>query len=815
MSKDIQIFNISSGQPVLGSVPAEQVQDALMSGEYMLPKGVQVPVLNPMGERGTVPSEQIFDALQNGFQYETPQMFKQAKYGTGVEQLKAGAEGVLEGVLGPLAPLAQTEIFGVNPEDIRGRAEANPITHGAGQFAGLLSPIGEGALLMKAGAATSKATKAAVAAGKEIGAVANLAGGAARGAVEMALFQTGDELSKYIKEDPSSSVDSALAHIGLSSLIGGGLGGAFAAVPVAWKALAESKAGKWVNDFKSRARQHLDNPEPVRMVQDELTNLHNIVKETGPAFGLKKEELRKLMANQDTEVINKSAPEIIGKFEELMGKVKNKNGMEGVLHQLEQDYMELNQALRSGPSELFEGLDLLKRKFGRYEFKGAQPFTPQANFAPMAHEFRTELMGFLENTKVWGKVGERQKAFNKSFSKLLTPLKEFEKLSTTELAGERLVDPGKIETYLNSLGKHRGEFKQDKVENFVKAARKFQEELNNTHASLGLAPIEEVALTHTNRTLKDLSAGEKAADAFIKTGMGQLAAAGAGSLFGALAGGGLGAGVGAVLGKQVLGSAAEKIMPVIMKSLLSNAPSGAALRSVTELGHAIMKGEQRLNNLAVGILNKDAKSEGVADITKLQKKVEEFKTNPQMLMNHSRQVAYYMPDHEANLSTSAARSLSYLAALSPKTAPPLPLDKPMKASKPAEGRYKQALQIAENPLSIGDKIKKGTLTSQNVDDLKAMYPALYNRMSSKLIQELAERMSDNKSIPYQTRLGLATFLGRPLDSTMLPQAIISNQPQPAPEPQGAAQPSKTGMGKMKQGRMDMTPEQAREASRSR
>ena len=50
---------------------------------------------------------------------------------------------------------------------------------------------------------------------------------AIRGATETALLGAGNEVSKLITEDPGQSVDSAISDIGLSGLIGGGLGAGF------------------------------------------------------------------------------------------------------------------------------------------------------------------------------------------------------------------------------------------------------------------------------------------------------------------------------------------------------------------------------------------------------------------------------------------------------------------------------------------------------------------------------------------------------------------------------------------------------------
>lgn len=164
---------------------------------------------------------------------------KQDKYGTPGQMLKTAAEGLAEGVAGPLAPIA-AEKFGISTEeDRKGRAEENPVIKGGTEMAGLVGstfiPGGQGALLAKAG---TRAAEVAGLAGKA-GWIAKAGEGAVRGAVESAIFQGGKELSEAYVGNPSQVADHAIADIGLATVLGGVFGGAFGAA-----AGALSKEGK-------------------------------------------------------------------------------------------------------------------------------------------------------------------------------------------------------------------------------------------------------------------------------------------------------------------------------------------------------------------------------------------------------------------------------------------------------------------------------------------------------------------------------------------------------------------------------------------
>lgn len=193
------------------------------------------------------------------------------QYGSGTEQLKAGVEGVAQGLLGPVATLGEKAIFDNGPE-MKARAEANPATHIGGEALGLAGPalmtlgfstaarLGLEGLSGAAEAvnAASKFTQAGVlekvaaggsrllGLGAEGSGIASKIGSAAvRGAIENAGFQAGDEISKQILDPDLSpqAVDTAIWNTGGAALFGGVVGSAFGAVPALWKARYENQTG--------------------------------------------------------------------------------------------------------------------------------------------------------------------------------------------------------------------------------------------------------------------------------------------------------------------------------------------------------------------------------------------------------------------------------------------------------------------------------------------------------------------------------------------------------------------------------------------
>lgn len=205
---------------------------------------------------------------------------KSDKFGTTGEQLKTAAEGAASAATLGLSTKAETAL-GVDPEDIRARREENPISHGLGQAAGLvgsslLVPGGGAAGLMEgAGAGLAKA----VGLGAAESTAAKIAAAAARQAVEGAIFQGGDEVSKMITNDPEQTLGTALSHTGFAALALGGFGAGTKALGIAGKAgLDAIGSNKLVADFKSTIKNALD-PAPLEQrIAGELQQIHSALK---------------------------------------------------------------------------------------------------------------------------------------------------------------------------------------------------------------------------------------------------------------------------------------------------------------------------------------------------------------------------------------------------------------------------------------------------------------------------------------------------------------------------------------------------------
>lgn len=247
----VNIYDISGHEPVLGQIHPDEVTEAVASGKYSLPQGEHIQVVSPDGTLGTLDPAEAPQAFQNGFKYATPTDIESIQYGGGLEQLKAGVEGLAKGFAGPVATGAETLLLD-NAKEQAARARANPGTHygteALGLGAGIFTGTGEAAVAAKLGELGASA--AGLAEGASV--ASRLGSAAVKGFIENAAIQGGDEVSKLIWKDPGHGVGSALMDIGLAGALGGVIGGAAGGAGELWKATVGAKTGSILNQVADR-----------------------------------------------------------------------------------------------------------------------------------------------------------------------------------------------------------------------------------------------------------------------------------------------------------------------------------------------------------------------------------------------------------------------------------------------------------------------------------------------------------------------------------------------------------------------------------
>lgn len=732
----------------------------------------------------------------------------QSKYGTTGQQVIAGAEALGRGVSGPIAPYVETKL-GVKPEDIRGREEANPATSIVGTIGGLLTPGGQGALLAKAGETAAKGVAKVIPSIVGEGVLAGMSRTAVKLAAENALYQSGDETSKMILNDPGQTVGTAITNIGLAGALGAVAGGTLGAVSPLWKAAVGNKASQLAADFKGRLDEHIANPDRVGSFTDELNDYYKNIKGAadevyGPT-GIKAQEISKLMPEEITPKISEQVEKLNTDTQDAIKKMVDKGVPERYTNKYVNDLNTFQKiATEPGvtPTEVFNAAQDLKQTLQGYSKGNFGPFAVPSyheayDFLNITKNVGHDLRTALEDSSVWGKAADRQLAVNKAFKDYLPALKDFEKKFTSEVAGERVIDPGKASTYVNQLGKSNAELKQTMLKNFLDASEHYKQVLDESHQNLGISnPIGTTSRNMIDSTLKEPSHGAQLADMWIKHSNaigGKAIGAGIGALLGAATHIPYASHVGAIVGEHALGPFFKSILPSIAKAILEKPASGTGLKAATEYGLNIIKGQKLTNAAIKNVFNRgsdvlpESKRPSVEMRKKLDAALQSFKQDPSKLVNAGGDIGHYLPQHSVVIGSTLLNAVNFLNSIKPQTAPRAPLDPPIKVSKAVESQYNRALDIAQQPLTVLESIKNGTLTSHDIMAISTIYPDLYTGLKQKIMDQMVDHVSKGENVPYDTRLGLSMFLQQPLDSTMSPMAISSAQPAPQQPQQGQQQ----------------------------
>lgn len=181
-------------------------------------------------------------------------------------------------------------------------------------------------------------------------------------------------------------------------------------------------------------------------------------------------------------------------------------------------------------------------------------------------------------------------------------------------------------------------------------------------------------------------------------------------------------------------------------------------------------------------------------------------------------IAKNWPNQASMLMAAKSRISNYLKATKPQ--PPankLPYDEAFK-DQDAERHYNKAIDIANQPLSIIEHVRNGTLLPDHMKHFISMYPEIHNNLRGKISKRMLEQQLKEEKLPYKVRQSLSMFLGTPLDSSMTQASIAAAQPAPQQpqQPQPTQKPkktkSKTNLNKLPSDYR--TPEQAAEVDKT-
>lgn len=200
-----------------------------------------------------------------------------------------------------------------------------------------------------------------------------------------------------------------------------------------------------------------------------------------------------------------------------------------------------------------------------------------------------------------------------------------------------------------------------------------------------------------------------------------------------------------------LAEKAEMKMDQAAKSIFSgNAARGAIEAGGVQLGGSYDEKVRRINELAsnAGVLG-------------------------QHLANHVEAIDKTMPNFSQSVQYSITASSQFLYSKIPRPASHFMLSGPWEPSAKQKQEFNKYYDVVNNPLDILKQVKTGSVTHESLEAVQATHPDLLNEMRTQVLKEMSPE--NTKGLSYRVKMSLAKFLGQPLDSSMLPSVIISNQ----------------------------------------
>lgn len=800
-----------------------------------------------------IPSDQVkIDANPSGEIPSDQVKLDSDEYSSAPQEILTGAEGAAKGFAGPLATAAEVGLSklgvpGLSPEEQEARQKANPWIHGlseaGGTLAGLATGTGELGLLSKG----AKAATGALGLAKATSKAAKVGSAAIKGLIEMSGIAAGDEISKQIlgRTDPEAPVASALSNVGVQGLFGAATGGILtlggSGAGAALKKIGDTKSGRYLGqfleDFGNRWKFNQENPNIIDSIYNELKDFHastsDAASEVYGSEGLKSQAIEKLTSKVTTEQLSSHINDVKEVFDKIPRQIK----AEPLFTTALSDWNELISQPNAKPSDIFKATDTLKRTFQELsEYNKANVSVRDAPFVKAAREVSSGLRESLEDSGVWNEAGDLQKNVNKAFSEYISPLKDFRSKFTTKVEGIHTLDPQKIKTYANNLGKTGAdvteEIRPTMMKNYIEAAEKYRSKIADLHELNGLeSPISPASLDVTKQSYGGTTSGGRAADEIFKKGIGYLSNTAAGAAGFSLAkhtGLGMEGELGAfVLGKylgdklapiadKTVGRISKKyVVPAALKAMEAARPGawGEALEHAGNIEKGTRGIQAGVDSLFTGAkiagqrLYSDSDDSTKEKIKKfisegglnqqIQNSIQKTSPQNQPIIPHfaeggvvekplikkdadqtsdDSRLSEVYPEQSTLMAQAKGRVYSYLNSLRPQDNQlALPFDESHKNPQ-QEREYDKAIHIADKPLSILHKIQTGTVEPQQIQHMKQMWPEIYSQLSAKMTKRMAEaKMNNEKMPPFHVRQAMAMFLGVPLDSAMTPAAIQAAQ----------------------------------------
>lgn len=416
------------------------------------------------------------------------------------------------------------------------------------------------------------------------------------------------------------------------------------------------------------------------------------------------------------------------------------------------------------------------------------------------HEFSAARL--LEDAETWGAAGASQQFRNAAYRELAETGDAFEALFTKstrereQLGGKfsRYHDPDKIRSFVNNLDNEQRQMVQDQARRHLDA----REKLLSGMLEHGDVPADSIAdfqkaLTATRDAKATFAtAADTVRDIHMMDRMlrqeneGIMAAR---PVTGAILGGVIGGPVGAIGSAALAGlmrPASLMRQLVVVESMAQRLKKldsqldksvAAHVRAVTRrVGATATMAARGVSKAAppavakfYGEDSKERRRRVERDVAKLR----DLRDRPEVALERARRVTSGLTDSAPGVTSAMTvkhtQAMQFLASKIPPTPPqqsPFTKPKPQRLTDQQVDTMARYMTAIAHPRSLLDDLRSGTLTSEAVEAVRAVYPRFHGELKSRIVREFSKAEGE---VPFNATVQLSLMFGVPLHPMMTPQ----------------------------------------------
>lgn len=784
-SERYQIPLLQNETGVVMPLSQDEADVAIRSGLYSPKKDDEFIVLDKYGTRHRVDGANLAEVLRSGLKLESAQERHEREMNEqyGDADIAAAIEGTARGALS-LPALASQGVeaatgldvaftpdeamagMGIDLQEMRDKADANPISSGLGNLVGLIGGT-KGIGATKAATATEAAVASRLGVSKTVADIektilldakklglgkkiaATIAAKSAGGAVEGAFYGAGELMSEASLGKADVNAENLIGAVGMGALLGGSITGGIGAVGETAKAVAPM-ARLITSPITSKVSNAIDSEVSAARL-----------------LGITPTQLQKLKARN---------PRVVEDMQRYL-KEDLKLGLADTAEDLATKNMAAKEVAGTTIGNVLDEIDVV--------LKGRPDLKPSAK-AVWRNVY----------DKVWSQFKQHfDEASGPGAEELRKPIRKFV---------DEIIDLEKAGGEFNAAQLQKIKKAQDALLNYEKAPGKWtvKEDLVYTTRN---AIKEEIDLLATNLEMQGLSgnlaaqlkqankiySNSSAFGDFIETRAAKVADRDA-SFMNSVRDVTLDVSRKlVVLGKlEKSKQFVDKLSRTAVESFVK--PVGKAVKEVAT-PFSIMQSEfgKKYEN------GKYKKPKDTAEaFQNLQDNIARYGQNPEAFMNRVNRTTASIykaaPETSTALDTLAVQAAMFLGTKVPKrtsNAGALAmLKKPRPPSKLDLAKVERYLNALENPKSVFDDLSKGKLTHEAAEVLRNVYPNLFTTLQERAL----EFVGQNPDLPYSKRLQLGILLDIPTDESLIPENVLGLQATFSQQPE-EPQPTVSGM----------------------